>query len=385
MDKVTRRQFLKRCGKTALFCAGCTLFPGVTGQQTARAAAIEKGRVGKILSPYFTPLAQSVIRCGLCPHECEVEPGERGLCDVRENIDGKYYSLVYGNPCAIHVDPIEKKPFFHVLPGTRSFSLATAGCNLKCKFCQNWEISQTRPELTYNYNLTPEQVVANALQYNCASIASTYVEPTIFMEYMLGIGQARKKHPLLKVMHSNGYVNPKPLADLCGVLDAACIDLKGFTDSYYRDMTEGHLQPVLETLKALGRRGIHTEIVNLLVTDKNDNPAGIRKMSEWIVTELGPEIPLHFSRFSPMYKLKSLPPTPIPRLEAARETAMAAGLKYVYIGNVYKHPGENTYCPACGEMVIERNGYQINLKGFKDGKCRACGKSIRGVWNIPAV
>jgi pyruvate formate lyase activating enzyme len=377
---INRRQFLGDFGKTALFCAGCALFPGLSGSGAARAATLEKGRIGKVLSPYFTPLGNSSIRCELCPHSCEVAIGERGLCEVRENIEGKYYSLVYGNPCAVHVDPIEKKPFFHVLPGTQSFSVATAGCNFDCKFCQNWEISQARPEETHNYELSPERAAASALQYNCRSIASTYVEPTIFMEYMLAMGREARKHAVLNVMHSNGFVNPKPLADLCDVLDAACIDLKGFTESYYQEMTGGHLQPVLDTLKTLRDRGIHTEIVNLMVTGKNDDPDQVKAMCEWIFRELGPEVPVHFSRFTPLYKLRSLPPTPLPTLENARKTAMAVGLQYVYIGNVYKHPGENTYCPHCKEMVIERNGYKVNLAGFKEGKCRSCGRTIRGIW-----
>lgn len=341
---------------------------------------LEKGRIGRKLSPYFTPLGNRIIRCELCPHACEVAPGERGRCNVRENIEGRYYSLVYGNPCAVHVDPIEKKPFFHVLPGTKSFSLATAGCNFDCKFCQNWEISQARPEETHNYELSPEDVVAGATASDCRSIASTYVEPTIFMEYMLDIGRAAKPKPLLKVIHSNGFVNPGPLADFCDVLDAACIDLKGFTEAFYRDMTEGSLQPVLGTLKTLRARKIHTEIVNLMITGKNDGPDQVRGMCDWVVRELGADVPLHFTRFYPRYKLKSLPPTPVSTLEAARETAMAAGLQFVYLGNVHPHPAENTYCPDCKACVIARRGYQVDLTGFEEGKCRACGREIPGIW-----
>lgn len=278
------------------------------------------------LSPYFSPLENGVIRCKLCPHGCEVAPGNRGICEVRENIEGKYYSLVYGNPCALHIDPIEKKPLFHVLPATKSFSLATAGCNFDCKFCQNWEISQARPENTYNYALSPAQIVQIALHYHCPSIASTYVEPTIFHEYMLDIARMAKQNGLLKVMHSNGFINEKPLQDLCRYLGAACIDLKAFTEDYYRQVAAGSLQPVLDTLKRLKRYGVHTEIVNLVVPGKNDDSAEIGAMSRWIRDEPGPDTPLHFSRFYPRYQLKSLPPTPLKTLEQARATAMEAGL-----------------------------------------------------------
>jgi len=311
-----------------------------------------------------------------------VEAGDRGYCEVRENIDGQYFSLVYGNPCAVHIDPIEKKPFFHVLPGTQSFSLATAGCNFDCKFCQNWEISQAKPEETFNYEMTPEAVVENALGYGCQSIASTYVEPTIFIEYMLDIGRLAKPKPLFKVMHSNGFINPGPLEDLCVVLDAACIDLKGFTESYYRDMTEGMLAPVLETLKKLKAHGIHTEIVNLVVPGKNDDMKQVRAMCRWIFETLGPEVPLHFSRFYPRYKLKGIAPTPVTTLDKARKTAREEGLFYVYIGNVADHPAEHTYCPNCRKIVIQRIGYRVALNALEGGKCRFCGRPIAGIWEM---
>ncbi|MBW2369553.1 MAG: AmmeMemoRadiSam system radical SAM enzyme, partial [Deltaproteobacteria bacterium] len=342
-NRLDRRQFIGSCAQAALLCLGHAACPLAISRADARSLSIRKGYIRKKLSPYYTELSEQVIRCELCPHHCEVAPGERGLCEVRKNEAGKYYSLVYANPCAVHVDPIEKKPFFHVLPGTQSFSLATAGCNFDCKFCQNWNISQARPEETENYQLSPNEIVSLATEYKCRSIASTYVEPTIFMEYMLDIGRAAQSRPLLKVMHSNGYVASRPLADLCEVLDAACIDLKGFTEVFYRDMTEGSLAPVLATLKELARRKIHTELVNLVIPGWNDQMDIIRDMCRWIVDTLGPGVPLHFTRFSPRYKLKSLPPTPIETLEQARKTAMDQGLHFVYIGNVYRHPAENTY------------------------------------------
>lgn len=380
---MNRRRFLRQCGHCALACAGLEVLQRLGIQEWARAeGGLQKGRLGRKLSPYFTPLQDGSVRCDLCPKQCEVAKGERGACRVRENVDGKYYSLVYGNPCAVHVDPIEKKPFFHVLPATTSFSIATAGCNLQCKFCQNWEISQARPDDTYNYDLPPEEVVKQASQYGCRSIASTYVEPTIFIEYMLEIGRLARERKILKVIHSNGFINSAPLKDLCKILDAACIDLKGFTDDFYRDVTSGSLHPVLNTLKQLKAEGVHTELVNLVIPTRNDSIDQIRSMCRWIRTELGADTPLHFSRFYPLYRLKSLPPTPVATLEAAWKTALDEGLHYVYIGNVPGHPAENTTCPSCKKTVVERKGYQVQRARLQGGKCEFCLHPIRGIWEI---
>ncbi len=380
---LTRRRFLRNCATCALAATGAALLPGLPAPAPAQAKTgdLAKGFINPRPSPWFASLPDKYIRCTLCPHECEVAPGGRGRCEVRENRDGAYYSLAYGNPCAVHADPIEKKPFFHVLPATRSFSIATAGCNLECKFCQNWEISQARPEDTFNYDLSPEAVVAFAGRTGCRSIASTYVEPTIFFEYMIDIGRLARKASLLTVTHSNGYINPEPLASLCDYLDAACIDLKGFSDDYYRQMTGGALEPVLSTLKALKKRKIHTELVNLMVPTRNDDAKMIADMCHWVAAELGPDTPIHFSRFHPMYKLKSLPPTPRSTLEGARKTAMDAGLRFVYIGNQPGHEGENTFCPKCGEKIIARLGYQVQALHLKSGACGFCGQPIPGIWD----
>ncbi|OGP54821.1 MAG: AmmeMemoRadiSam system radical SAM enzyme [Deltaproteobacteria bacterium RBG_13_52_11] len=332
------------------------------------------------LSPYFKPLAGKEVRCLLCPRKCEISAGERGYCEVRENREGSLYTLVYGNPCQMNIDPIEKKPFFHVLPGTLSFSIATAGCNFDCKFCQNWEISQEVPEKTFNFRLPPAMAVKLARENQCATIASTYVEPTIFFEYMYDISVLAKKKGILSVCHSNGYINPQPLADLCGYLEAACIDLKGFTEDFYQEMTEGSLQPVLSTIKTLRNKGVHVELVNLLIPTKNDDMQVVKKMCLWIKNELGPDIPIHFTRFYPLYKLRNLPPTPVETLERAREVALAVGLEYVYIGNVPGHPGENTYCPRCKRQLIARSGYSILANQVTKGRCKYCGKRIPGIW-----
>jgi pyruvate formate lyase activating enzyme len=373
----TKRQFLRFCGTSFCALSAAYLFGS---PETSRAQWAKKGLVKTKLSPYFISLEGGEIQCELCPHRCRVAKGKRGICGVRENRDGKYYSLVYGNPCAVHVDPIEKKPFFHVLPGTTSFSVATAGCNFHCKFCQNWEISQATPEEVYSQEFSPGRVVREAKAMGAHSIAYTYVEPTIFYEYMIDIGALAKKSGLLNVYHSNGFINPAPLKHLCKVLDAADIDLKGFTDNFYRELCSGALNPVLETLKTLKREKVHLEITNLVIPTKNDEMSIVKEMCLWIKKELGADTPIHFSRFYPLYKLKTLPPTPVSALDKARAVASSAGLEYVYVGNVPGHEGENTFCPRCKKVIIHRRGYMVGEINLKAGKCRYCGKPIPGIW-----
>ena len=320
------------------------------------------------------------MRCELCPRYCRVPKGKRGFCRVRENREGQYYSLVYGNPAAIHLDPIEKKPFFHVLPSTYSYSIATAGCNLQCKFCQNWEISQAAPGEIFGYEAPSELVVRQAREMMARSIAYTYTEPTVFYEYMIDTAQLVKNAGLLNVMHSNGVINPAPLEELCAVLDAANIDLKAYSESFYREVCSGHLSPVLESLKTLKRNRVHIEITSLIIPTKNDDLSMIREMCLWIRRELGPDTPLHLSRFYPLYKLNRLPPTPISTLEQARTKAMEAGLNYVYIGNVPGHDGENTFCPRCGKAVIRRAGFFVVENQLDHGRCGYCDNPVPGIW-----
>ena len=374
---LTKRGFLRACGMGLCVLSGIQWigFP-----RTSHAQITQKGLVRTKLSPFFTPLEGGEIQCELCPKRCRVSKGKRGFCRVRENRDGKYYSLVYGNPCAVHLDPIEKKPFFHVLPSTTSFSLATAGCNFQCKFCQNWEISQAQPEDLYNYDMSPELVVEKAKEMGARSVAYTYVEPTIFYEFMLDIGLLAKEEGLMNVCHSNGFINPVPLRKLCQVMDAANIDLKGFTETYYRELCEGELAPVLETLKILKQEKVHLEITTLVVPTQNDDPAVVKEMCLWVRKELGADTPIHFSRFYPLYKLRTLPPTPVSTLEKIRDTALSAGLEYVYIGNVPGHEAENTFCPNCKKKIIQRAGYMIGEVHLKGGKCGYCGKPIPGIW-----
>jgi pyruvate formate lyase activating enzyme len=374
---LNRRTFI-RAGAGAL-----TLLALPWRPPRARAQEISHGYLNPRPAAFFRQLPQNSVQCQLCPRNCEVIPGDRGECGVRENRQGEYYTLVYGNPCAVHVDPIEKKPLFHVLPGSPSFSIATAGCNLHCKFCQNWEISQARPEKTYNLELPPERVITEARKTQSLSIAYTYVEPIIFYEYMTDVARLAKKAGILNVCHSAGYINPEPLKKLTEVLDAACIDLKSFETKFYQDLVGANLGPVLDTLKTLRRQGVHLEIVNLVIPQFNDKPESITRMCTWIRDELGPLTPVHFSRFYPLYKMLNHYPTPVSTLERARELALNAGLKYIYLGNLPGHQAENTFCHGCGKMLIERTGYRIGETHLKDGACAYCGTKIPGVWKTP--
>ena len=322
----------------------------------------------------------SRVHCELCPNGCVLDVNQTSKCRTRINKDGTLYSLVYGKPCAVHVDPIEKKPFFHFLPGTTAFSLATAGCVLSCKFCQNWQISQAKPDDTDTYSLSPGSVVKNAKKYRCSSIAYTYTEPTVFYEYMYDTAVIARKEGVKNTMHSCGYINEKPLRVLSKYLDAADIDLKAFTEDFYSRICGGSLKPVLKALTVLKEEGVWLEITNLVIPTLNDDMKQIRKMSSWVVKNLGPDVPVHFSRFFPHYKLTNLPPTPLETLLSARKTAMDAGIRFVYIGNI-RHEGESTFCPSCKKTLVERIGYHVKQNNVRDGRCSFCSTSIAGVWS----
>ena len=329
---------------------------------------------------YYERLPGDEVRCLLCPKMCRVAPGGRGSCGVRENRGGTYYSLVYGRPCAIHLDPIEKKPFFHVLPGTQAYSLATVGCNLTCKFCQNWQISQSRPEEVEIAHRSPERIADDAKRAGAGSIAYTYGEPVVFNEYVQDIAVEGKKRGVLSVVVSNGYISEEPLSDLCRVVDAIKIDLKAFTDEYYRNICGATLRPVLDTILRIRRSGVWMELVYLMVPTLNDDPHELREMARWLKTEVGSDVPIHFSRFYPQYQLRDLPPTPIPSLERAYDICREEGLEYVYIGNVPGHETENTYCPSCSEIIIARSGYRVTSLEIAEGRCGHCGRAIPGIW-----
>jgi pyruvate formate lyase activating enzyme len=302
-----------------------------------------------------------------------------GGCNVRINKDGKLFSLVYGKPCAVHIDPIEKKPFFHFLPATKAFSIATVGCVLGCKFCQNWEISQAKPEETDFQDLPPADVVRLAALNGCHSVCYTYTEPTVFYEYMYDTAVVAKRYGVKNTVHTCGYIKEKPLRELARYLDAVDVDLKAFTEDFYGRICGGRLKPVLDAIVVLKEMGIWIEITNLVIPTLNDDMVKIKEMCRWLVRNAGPDVPLHLSRFYPHYKLKNLPPTPLKTLLEARDTAMEAGLRYVYIGNI-RSKAENTYCHNCGKPLIKRHGYFVAQTNIQNSKCKFCDTLVPGVW-----
>ena len=371
-----RREFLRLCAiPCAVACASACLpssseasLPWVAGE----AEGVEAG--------FYRKLGANVVECGLCPRQCVVGDGGRGYCNVRENRRGTYYTLAHSQICAAHIDPIEKKPFFHFRPGTTAFSVSTGGCNVNCKFCQNWEIAQVALEKLQRQRATPRDLARAAAEHQCPNLAFTYSEPIIATEYYLEAAEAGHAQGIRSVFVSNGFVRPEPLQRLCDRMDAIKIDLKGFTDKYYREVVNAELRPVMDTLLAIRKRGVWSEIVYLVVPTLNDGDADLRAMARWVRAELGADMPLHFSRFFPQYRLRNLPPTPLETLERAKSISDAEGLRYVYIGNVPGHPAENTYCPKCRRVVVERVGLMTRKVQLKDGRCQFCQQPIPGVW-----
>jgi pyruvate formate lyase activating enzyme len=369
-----KREFLKKC---LALSAGMACLPyGITlaGYPT------DNQDIYKKIALFQEETARGIM-CRICPNECVLKEGEISKCNNRKVYKSKLYTMAYGNPCSVNVDPIEKKPLYHFFPGSRAFSIATAGCNLVCLNCQNWSISQTSPDKTRNYDLSPEQVVDECIKNSCRSIAYTYSEPTTFYEYAFDTATIARKAGIKNILKSNGYINEEPLRKLCGVIDAANIDLKAFSESTYLKLSGGKLQPVLNSLKVYKEMGIWLEITNLVVPSWTDNPDEIRKMCGWLADNGFSDTPLHFSRFYPLYKLDQLPPTPVDLLAKAAEIATAEGLKYVYVGNVPGNETTDTKCTTCGKLVVKRMGYRILINNLTDGKCPACGKKVDGIWS----
>jgi pyruvate formate lyase activating enzyme len=306
--------------------------------------------------------------------------GERGRCRARQNVDGRLHSLVYGRPVSEHLDPIEKKPFFHFLPGSAAYSLATVGCPLRCRFCQNWQISQARPEDYPVPFVSAADMAGRARAAAAPVIAFTYNEPTVFCEYLIDVATAARAAGIRPVLVSCGYMNEAPLTEMLAVLEAVKIDLKGFRPAFYREVSEARLEPVLRSIRQVARAGRHLELVNLVVPTLNDAAADLAELCRWVVGEVGPDVPLHFTRFHPDYQLAQLPPTPVATLERAWDTARSAGLRYAYLGNVPGHPGSHTYCPRCALVCLERRGVLLARNLLVNGCCPRCGTRIVGVW-----
>jgi len=379
----TRRGFLKAVGAGA--CALCAARVLAQDSAAPSEAGAAKPQAAVHDARWFDRLADKAVQCRLCPRECTVADQERGYCGVRENRGGDYKTLVYGALCTVNVDPIEKKPLFHYLPGTAALSVATAGCNMECKFCQNWQVSQYRPEQVESVLVPPENLVRAAVARRIPTLAYTYSEPVVFSEYVNDTAAIGRRQGVGSVMISNGYIREEPLRELCRSLTAIKVDLKAFTEKFYADQCAGKLAPVLQTLDVLKDIGIHTEIVVLIVPTLNDAPDETAAMAKWLVAHMGPDVPLHFSRFHPIYRVKNLPPTPVETLDRCRKIAMDAGLRYVYVGNVPFHEGESTYCPSCRKVVIKRVGFRVDASNLKDGACAACSRKIPGVWTQDAA
>ncbi|HET6373646.1 MAG TPA: AmmeMemoRadiSam system radical SAM enzyme [Candidatus Polarisedimenticolia bacterium] len=326
---------------------------------------------------WWRPEEDGRVLCTLCPRYCHIGDGQAGFCYIRKNVGGRLYSLAYAQPCALQIDPIEKKPLFHFMPGARIFSMGTAGCNMGCKFCQNWEISKAREDQVSAAHLEPEEVVFAASSRRCPAIAFTYNEPTIWGEYVIDISKSARAAGIKTVMVTNGYVTPEALEDIYEWIDAANVDLKGFTEDFYRKVTLTHLEPVLSALPLLKKKGVWVEITTLLIPTLNDDMDEIRRLAEWVRDNMGAEQPLHFTAFHPDFKLTDLPSTSHELIHEARQTAIRAGLRHVYEGNVLCAEGSTTYCPGCGRALIRRSWQAVLDNEIVAGRC-PCGRSIGG-------
>jgi len=368
-----------------IFVGLVVIFPGQFS------ALFETPVSGLVPAKYYTKLDGNRVQCNLCFRQCIIGEGQRGFCGNRKNIGGTLYTLIYGKPSALQIDPVEKEPLFHVYPGSAIFCIGTAGCNFRCSFCQNWHIAhKTLEEVSYA-EYSPEELVEMAIETNCTGFHFTYNEPTVFYEYMYDISRVAQAKGLHTAFHSNGAMSPEPLRELLRYMDAVTVDLKGFNDEYFEYITEPPeleafepetppLEVILETLKIIKEEGVWLEIVNLVIPTLNDDPEDIRAMCSWIRENLGEEVPLHFLRFGPACKLTKLPPTPLETLELAREIALEEGLRYVYIGNVLGHEASNTYCPECGEPIISRFHFFVYKYDIEEGRCPHCGCDIPGLW-----
>ena len=319
-------------------------------------------------------------KCTICPKGCELAPGETGDCRVRENVAGTIRCTTYGQPCSLNVDPVEKKPLFHFLPGSPILSVATAGCNLHCKQCQNWQISQTGQMASRSSGTLPGELARMARERGCPSIAYTYTEPLVSYEYTFDCCKAASKAGVRNVLVTAAYINPRPLRAICKYVDAANVDLKAFSDDFYRAVCGARLDPVLNALAIMKKSGVMLEVTNLLIPTLNDSEEETKRLCGWVAENLGIETPLHFSRFFPQNQLQHLPPTPPETLLRAREIAREAGLQFVYVGNLHSAAGENTYCPACGHLLIERHGYSIRQNRLENGQCPDCHSAVYGEW-----
>jgi pyruvate formate lyase activating enzyme len=329
---------------------------------------------------FYKKVDRKAVQCLLCPRECVISDAKTGFCRNRENRGGTLYTLVYGRPAVVDIGPIEKAPIYHFIPGHFRLCITYASCNLRCRHCQNWHLSQKSFEELDHYSYSPSIIIQQAKKQGLNSISFTYTEPTVYYEYLYDISAIAREDGIKTSIVSNGYINPEPLQKLLSVLDAVKIDLKGFSENFYEEVCSATLNPVLESLLTVKKEKVWLEIVNLVIPTLNDDPKMIDEMCRWIKENLGTETPLHFTRFHPIYKLTHLPPTPVSTLESAYEIAKKNGLMYVYIGNVPGHDHNSTYCPFCNRRVIHRTHFDILEMNVMDGKCKFCNSPIEGKW-----
>ena len=374
IKKINKRDFLKQ-GFLSAAALACTPSLAIAGMGEKELWKWSKEAM------FWSPTPRGT-KCLICPNECVIKEGEAGDCRNRVNHEGKLFSIAYGNPCAVHIDPIEKKPLNHFLPGSKAFSVATAGCNLACLNCQNWDISQRSPHETRNYDLMPDQLVAETISNKCESIAYTYSEPISYYEYTFDSAKLAREEGIKNVLVTAGYINEEPLRNFCKYIDAANVDLKSFSNDIYLKLNAGTLQPILNTLKIIAQEGVWLEITNLVVPGWTDDLDIIKRMCNWLAENGLAEYPLHFSRFHPAYKLTQLQATPVNILIRARDIARQEGLKYVYVGNVPGLNTQNTICPKCEKVVVERRGFSILQNNIENGTCKNCGEKIPGRWEL---
>jgi len=335
-----------------------------------------------VKTKYWHLLDDGRVQCDLCPRECKLHEGQQGLCFVRANQKNEIVLTTYGRSSGFCIDPIEKKPLNHFLPGTPVFSFGTAGCNLACKFCQNWDISKSREMDTLADAATPEMIAATAAKHDCKSVAFTYNDPVIFHEYAIDVAKACREKEIKTVAVTAGYINPEPRAEFFKYMDAANVDLKAFTDRFYHKITGAHLEPILDTLKYIKHEtDCWLETTTLIIPGENDSEKELTDMCEWVVENLGPEVPMHFSAFHPDFKMMDIQSTPPSTLTMARDIAIKAGVRYAYVGNVHNKDADSTWCHQCGELLIERDWYKLGQWNLNaEGCCESCGTRVDGVF-----
>ncbi|HSW40332.1 MAG TPA: AmmeMemoRadiSam system radical SAM enzyme [Acidobacteriota bacterium] len=377
----SRREFLRSAltGGAALLAASSPAAASST--ESLRGGRRQDARGKEAM--FYAGLSGNRVRCELCNNTCTIEDGGTGFCRVRQNRGGTLYSLVYGRPAGLQIDPIEMEPMYHMLPGHSNLCVFTASCNFRCRHCHNWHISQKGPDEIVPESYSPSEVVEAARKKGCKSISHSINEPTVFYEYMYDISRQAKAEGLLTLFHTNGYMSPTALRNLLRHIDGVTVDLKAFHDRFYREISSASLAPVLKTLRIIREENVHLEIVYLMIPTLNDDLSDIEKMCAWITEHLGKDVPVHFNRFTPRYKLSHLPSTPVRTLEEAAATAFASGLKYVYVGNVPGHKHSSTYCPRCKERLIHRTHSSVLSNHVEKGSCKFCGYAIRGIWEKP--